>query len=61
MKSENKGSHAEYISDVDSCDSSDKYFNVYSASTRCGYKVKDRLQKQESHKLDLASMQENRV
>ena len=43
MKSENKGSHAEYTSDVDSCDSADKYFNVYSASTRCGYKVKDKL------------------
>ena len=41
LKPEKKRSHAEYNSDVDSCDSSDKYFNVYSANTRCGYEVKD--------------------
>jgi len=41
LKPEKKRSHAEYTSDVDSCDSSEKYFNVYSANTRCGYEVKD--------------------
>jgi hypothetical protein len=55
LKTEIKSSRAEYTSDVDSCDSSDKYFKVYSANTRCGYLVKDQIKKQESKKLDLAS------
>ena len=55
INTEEKGNQAEYTSDVDSCDSSDKFFKVYSANTRCGYQVKDKIQKRESDKLDLAS------
>jgi len=42
---------AENSSDVDSCDSKDKYFKVFSGDTRCGYQVSEQMQEQESIKL----------